>query len=143
VSHLGDERMTLYRRSDGDGEVEDRRWAYLSGLRGSQTGCHHSGTLPLSRARPVVAFVREWPRWNLDQGRTAVHRSSWSLQAPGKTTDKARESVRHPKDASGVASVNRRLDPPAPAPVGAHSGARRAISPQRYVSATTACKEAA
>jgi len=63
---------------------------------------------------------------------------SWSLQARGEATDKARESVRHPEDASEVAPRSTRLGgPPARSPVDAHSGSRRAISPQRYISAAS------
>jgi hypothetical protein len=174
--------MTLYRRSDDDREVGDRRWAYPSrrgvwaaspamrhtGLarcraggccsrrgarfrdnlagrphqrlicevcRGGLTGFHHVAFPRPFRAQPVVGTVREWPRWNLGQGRTVLHRSRGRCRPGARRLTRREKASATPRTPSGSPRSTRRLDPLAPSPGGAHSGSRRTYSAQRYMSA--------
>ena len=73
---------------------------------GGLSGCHHSGTPLLSRAQPVVAFVREWPRSSLGQGRTLLHRSRGRCRPGARRLTRCGKASANPEDASEVAPVN-------------------------------------
>jgi hypothetical protein len=69
--------------------------------------------------------------------RTVVASFSWSLQARARRLTRSGKASANPRTPSRSPRSTRRLDPPAPAPLDAHSGSRRAISPQRYMSAAS------